>query len=67
MIGGLLAMLAVLWLACSIDLRSHYLGVLRRRLDRRSLASLADYPELDVASLETMIAALDSADDRTLV
>ncbi|HWM85969.1 MAG TPA: HEAT repeat domain-containing protein, partial [Kofleriaceae bacterium] len=62
-----LALLSVLWLAGLIDLRRHYLDLFRGRLDEDRIAHLLAFPELDLASLENMIAALDSDDEAQVI
>jgi AAA family ATP:ADP antiporter len=59
-LAALLVVLAALWLALAIGLRAPYLETFRARLKAARLSRLEEYPELDVASLETLIAALDS-------
>ncbi len=65
--AGALVGLALVWLASSIDLRRHYLEIFRRRLRRGRLTYLAEFPEFDVASLETLISALDSTNDQEVL
>jgi hypothetical protein len=61
--AGALIVLALVWIACAVDLRRHYLEIFRRRLRHGRPMYMDEFPEFDVASLETLIAALDSADD----
>lgn len=55
-----LTALAGLWLAGLVDLRRHYLELFRRVLREDRVGHLDEFPELDIASLETLIATLDS-------
>lgn len=55
----LLVVASGLWLSAVFELRVHYLNIFRRRL-RAGEVSTSDFPELDVASLETLILALGS-------
>jgi AAA family ATP:ADP antiporter len=64
-ITGLALMIVVLaaaWLGLGLSLREPYLDLFRSRLRSRHLERLA-FPKLDLASLETLIAALDSHSD----
>ena len=54
--------LAVAWLSLAASLRRPYLDLFRSRLRSSHLEHVA-FPELDLASLETLIAALDSHSD----
>ncbi len=56
-----LVALTLIWLCSTFDLRSHYLSLLRSRLDRG--LAVGAFPDLDVASLETLIATLSSHND----
>ncbi|MET0391178.1 MAG: Npt1/Npt2 family nucleotide transporter [Polyangiales bacterium] len=60
-LAALLSLLALGWLALAIDLRRHYVALLRGQLRERDVPH--GFPELDVASLETLLAALDSRND----
>jgi len=54
------------WIMVAIGLRPYYIDLFRRRLDR-SVSNVADFPELDVGSLETLVAALDSPNEREVI
>ncbi len=60
-----LVLLALAWVAAALGLRRHYLELFRGRLRKGKVRSRAveAFPELDVASLETLLAALDSEQD----
>lgn len=49
----------------ALGLRRHYVSMLRSQL--RDTPSTQAFPELDVASLETLVAALDSRDDNEVL
>jgi len=61
-----LVALSCVWVAAASSLRRHYLEVFRRRL-RGGFAGLSEYPQLDMASLETLIATLDSGNDEEVL
>jgi HEAT repeat protein len=56
---------ALTWISVAVGLRPYYLNLFRRRLDR-GVSGASEFPELDLASLETLIATLDSSDDRAV-
>jgi AAA family ATP:ADP antiporter len=58
-----LVLFAGAWAASAIALRRPYIELFRTRLQSARMAHLEEFPELDVASLETLIAALESDDD----
>ncbi|MEM9489003.1 MAG: Npt1/Npt2 family nucleotide transporter, partial [Myxococcota bacterium] len=64
-IAILLAISTVLWLFCTMRLRTHYLDLFRRRVQRGQIEHLRAIPDLDLDSYESIVAALDSdsADD----
>lgn len=53
---------AAVWIAVAIGLRAPYVALIRTHLTEVRRAS-EQFPDLDIASLETLIAALDSTDD----
>lgn len=55
--------LAGLWLAVALDLRRHYVALLRKSLLVGGTLRPSPFPEFDVASLETLVSALDSRND----
>jgi AAA family ATP:ADP antiporter len=59
----LLVPLAFAWVAVALGLRRHYLELFRGRLGRGRAPAAEAFVELDVASLETLLAALDSEHD----
>lgn len=62
-LAGAVGLLALLWVALGLRLRVHYLELFRRELRRGRLTHSSEFPELDVASLETLVATLDSDRD----
>jgi AAA family ATP:ADP antiporter len=66
-LAALFCLLALIWLGSAIDLRRHYVALLRNQLrDSDPMRSQA-FPELDLASLETLVTALDSRDDNEVL
>lgn len=55
--------LAAAWIGIAVSLRSPYLDLFRERLREGSVETRPAFPELDMASLEAVIRALNSADD----
>jgi ATP:ADP antiporter, AAA family len=55
-----LVFLALAWVSFALGLRRHYLELFRGRLQKGRLRAVEAFPQLDVASLETLLAALDS-------
>jgi AAA family ATP:ADP antiporter len=62
-----LVVLAALWVACAVGIRRPYLDLFRSRLLRTNVELLEKFPELDVGSLESLVAALDSQDDEEVM
>jgi ATP/ADP translocase len=62
-----LVVLAVAWVATAVALRKPYVAIFRARLDRGRSVHFQEFPELDVASLETLISALDSQVDLEVI
>jgi ATP:ADP antiporter, AAA family len=60
--AGLVIAMAATWIVVAFGLRGPYLALIRTHLQEVRRSSEA-FPDLDVASLETLIASLDSADD----
>ena len=59
---GVIALGAV-WIRIAISLQTHYLALFRESLGEVTLRTHLDFPGLDLASLEALIAALSSPDD----
>ncbi len=66
--GGVFAILtcvtASAWLFLALNLRKHYLDLFRETLSAGQVATRREFPSLDMASLETLLTTLNSADDR---
>ncbi|HKU36507.1 MAG TPA: Npt1/Npt2 family nucleotide transporter [Polyangiales bacterium] len=65
--AGALVLLAVAWAASAYELRRDYLDLLRRQVRDVTPPDLPAFPDLDVASLETVLTALDSPDDNEVL
>lgn len=61
------SVLALLWLGSALDLRRHYVALLRNQLRDSDTLRAQAFPDLDVASLETLVATLDSHDDNEVL
>jgi AAA family ATP:ADP antiporter len=61
------ACLAILWIVLASDLKQHYVELFRSALREGAMRERADLPDLDLASLEVLIAALNSRDDGEVV
>jgi hypothetical protein len=59
--------LAAGWIATALALRAPYLELFRARLKTGRMFHADEFPELDVASLETLIASLDSDRDPEVI
>ncbi|HEY0469609.1 MAG TPA: HEAT repeat domain-containing protein, partial [Polyangiaceae bacterium] len=66
-VAGGLTVLAVAWLACALALRGPYLAVFRARLKAGRANQVEHFPELDVASLETLLSSFESPNDREVL
>jgi hypothetical protein len=58
---------ALVWIALVSELRGLYLDVFRKALREGTLRPALDLPPVDLASLETLFAALNSADDHEVL
>jgi len=61
------AAMALVWIALVADLKGLYLDVFRVALREGTLRPALDLPPVDLASLETLIGALNSADDHEVL
>jgi AAA family ATP:ADP antiporter len=66
-IGAALVLLSAGWLAMALALRAPYLNIFRARLTAGRLPHLDEFPDLDAASLETLLRALDSDQDNQVL
>jgi len=62
-----LAGIAALWFGCALALRGPYVAVFRARLKAGRSNQVEHFPELDVASLETLLASFESPNDREVL
>jgi ATP:ADP antiporter, AAA family len=62
-IGLAVVVLGLAWIRVASDLRIHYLDLFRDTLAGNGTQGTLDFPELDLASLETLIARLNSDND----
>ncbi len=65
--AGASAALSLVWIAWVADLKPLYLDVFRAALREGTLRPAVDLPPVDLASLETLFAALNSGDDHEVV
>ena len=61
------AAVSLVWIACAAELKELYLDVFRAALREGTLRPAADLPPVDLVSLETLFAALNSADDNEVL
>lgn len=61
------ALLCLVWIAVAGDLKPLYLALFRKALRDGSMSRRSDAPDLDLGSLETLIAALNSQDDQEVI
>jgi HEAT repeat protein len=66
-VAMLAAVTAGTWLYLIFKLKPHYLDLFRQTLKEDITATKIDFPALDVASLETLLATLNSTDDRRVI
>jgi hypothetical protein len=62
-----LVLLAAIWLAGALSLRGPYIALFRSRLNAHRPRHLDEFPKLDVSSLETLLRALESDNDREVL
>tara|TARA_R110002096_G_scaffold171490_8_gene344653 strand:+ start:61097 stop:63796 length:2700 start_codon:yes stop_codon:yes gene_type:complete len=55
--------LCLVWLGLAIEIKTHYLDNFRKTLSDQQTSWSIDFPELDVASLESTMYALNSSND----
>ncbi len=66
-LGVLLLALTGVWAGIALMLREPYLAVFRRTLNQLATGRRLDFPDLDVASLESLIEALNNSDEHMVV
>ena len=62
-----LVLTAIAWAVAALRLRGPYLDVFRRTLAEGTIETRIDYPEMDLASLESLIRALGDRDERAVL
>ena len=60
-------LLAVAWICVAATLETHYLDLFRETLSGVAMRRRLDFPDMDLASLETLLTHLNSGDDATVV
>jgi AAA family ATP:ADP antiporter len=63
----LVGALCLAWIAVAIGIKHHYFDLFRQLLHKNVTRTQIDFPELDLASLEALIAALSHPDEREVV
>lgn len=66
-VAGALVAVSVIWLLTAITTRRHYVGLFRGRVAAGQVTYLEHFPDLDVASLEDLVASLDSQNDAQVI
>lgn len=66
-IAGTLCVAAAVWLVMALRLRRSYLDVFRDTLGQRVIATMLDYPELDLDSVGSLVRALSDPDENRAV
>jgi AAA family ATP:ADP antiporter len=67
LVAGASAALSLVWIARIADLKGLYLDLFRSALREGTLRPAVDLPPVDLVSLETLFAALNSTDDHEVV
>lgn len=67
MMGPILIACTALWIYLAMSLRQPYLDLFRETLSQGAIETSLEFPDLDMASLETLIAALSSPDERKVL
>jgi hypothetical protein len=62
-LAATVAVLCVAWIAAIAELRPHYVDMFRRALREGIIEARGGLPDLDLVSLETLFASLNSRDD----
>jgi len=66
-LGVAIVALAAVWIVIARELQRHYLDLFRTSLGERTVATRIAFPSLDMASLESLIAALSSPNDAEVI
>jgi AAA family ATP:ADP antiporter len=62
-----IGLLGLVWILVVRTIRTHYLDLFRESLSDLALETRIDFPELDLSSLESLIEALNSPNDREVI
>ena len=65
--GIAIVVLCALWLGVAVSMRSHYFDLFRQTLKESAAQPKVAFPELDLSSLESIIATLNSRNDLEVV
>ena len=65
--GIAVILFAVAWIRVVATLEAHYLNLFRETLSGVAMRTRLDFPDMDLASLETLLTHLNSADDSKVV
>ena len=65
--GVAVILLGVGWLRVAATLEAHYLDLFREALSGVAMRTRLDFPDMDLASLETLLTHLNSADDSEVI
>jgi AAA family ATP:ADP antiporter len=65
--GVVVIVLAVGWIRIAATLETHYLDLFRETLSEVAMRTRLDFPEMDLASLETLLTHLNSAKDSEVI
>ncbi len=63
----LVGLLCIAWIVVAKGLHRHYFDLFREALQSHGARARLDFPDLDLASLETLIAALGKPDEREVI
>jgi AAA family ATP:ADP antiporter len=66
-IGGLLVLLCGAWILLAFGVKRHYFDLFRDTLREGAIRTRIDFPEMDLASLESLMQALSSPDEAEVV
>jgi ATP/ADP translocase/HEAT repeat protein len=67
LLAMMVTVLAVFWIIGTVDTQKHYLDAFRATLSEGEIGTRISFPELDMASLETLLTALNSPNDREVI
>jgi hypothetical protein len=66
-LGWALLAFTAAWLLCILGLETHYLDLFRNYLRQGTIETSGDVPELDLRTLEALVATLSSEDDAEVI